>query len=142
MVLPASAIDFPPVDRRGGDAGAQVASAIECAQCGASFELPPQGDTAITAACLHCDALLELDEAGSRVLQRSQDKPDLVLEVGDSGALLGKDYTVVGRMLYREDHQWLTSEFLLWRPDSGYLWLEYSDRHFAASSSPTISRTS
>jgi len=128
-----SQVDFGAViDSTEGAGRAPEASTVTCPQCGAPAEVPVQGDPVHTLACGYCDAVFEPSGEVGALLGRRGETPPYVLEVGDRGALRGVTWEVVGRLHHVEPDGWASSEFLLWNPDAGYVWLEESYGHVVA----------
>lgn len=108
------------------------ASALACPNCGGSFELPRQGDPALTAVCPYCDSILSLEGTVAGVISKNAQKQRMPLEIGDKGTIQGKQYEIIGRMMYRDSTGWPSREYLLWGEGAGYLWLEEESGNFIA----------
>jgi len=134
--VPASEVDFPPREAPVAghpDAGDVVqAKSVQCASCGSTVPVAPQGKPVLTAACATCGAVLHLDEAEARVVGSNESKVGFPFAVGDRAKLRGGDYEVLGRMLYVEMDGSATREYLLWSEGDGYLWLEEYERSYHA----------
>jgi hypothetical protein len=131
--------DIPPsgIDFGGAPAPSEMDPVVEskglnCPSCGGSFTLPTQGDPALTATCPYCDSVLSLEGTAAGVLSKNTKKRLFPLEIGDSGKVLGREYEVIGRMVYRDRTGWRTREYLLWGPGGGYLWLEEEAGNYIA----------
>lgn len=129
--VPAEAVRF-----KGGAAPSpldttQEARSLSCPNCGGGFELPKQGEPALTATCPYCDSILSLEGAAA-VISKNSRKLRMPLEIGDKGKLLGRDYEVIGRMAYKDQTGWPSREYLLWGEKSGYLWLEEESGNYIA----------
>ena len=89
--------------------------------------------------CPACGAGLQLDEAEIRVVGKNKGKePKFTLNIGAPVTLENTRYEVMGRLYYvetEENVQYGSMEYVLYNPDSGYLWLSEENGHF------TLSRT-
>ncbi len=115
---------------------AKTAEAIRCASCGKPYEGPRLQSTEMVV-CESCGAALELDEAETRVVGKNVGKkPRFSFAVGTKLTLEGTTYEVMGRLRYVEKDEGIeyrSSEYVLYHPDSGYLWLSEEEGHFTIS---------
>ncbi len=111
---------------------------IRCRSCGKPYE-GPRVETTGMVVCPACGAGLQLDEAEIRVVGKNKGKqPKFTLNIGAPVTLENTRYEVMGRLYYvetEENVQYGSMEYVLYNPDSGYLWLSEENGHF------TLSRT-
>ncbi len=105
------------------------ATEISCTHCGAPLALHG-GRRIEVVVCSHCgselDARHEYAVLGRLDLEDDRWRPRSPIELGMSGTLRGIEFTVIGRVEYKQredgvDYPWI--EFLLFSPTHGYAWL-------------------
>ncbi|MGO9120734.1 MAG: DUF4178 domain-containing protein [Desulfomonilaceae bacterium] len=116
----------------------KVGEVIRCGSCGKPYE-GPRVETTGMVVCPACGAGLQLDEAEIRVVGRNKgNQPKFTLNIGAPVTLENTRYEIMGRLYYvemEEKVQYSSMEYVLYNPDSGYLWLSEENGHF------TLSRT-
>jgi hypothetical protein len=134
-------IDFKegkPAEEARETPASRVGEAIRCRSCGKPYE-GPRVETTGMVVCAACGAGLQLDEAEIRVVGKNKGKqPNFTLSIGAPVTLENTRYEVMGRLYYvetEEGAQYVSMEYVLYNPESGYLWLSEENGHF------TLSRT-
>jgi len=109
---------------------------INCSHCSAPLKLLGGGRIQ-TVTCSYCKSLIDLND-NYKVLshfKNHQDKHKLPFKIGMKGILEGIEYTIIGRITYKESDipflEW--SDFLLFSPLYGYGWLTYEEGHLSYS---------
>ncbi len=110
---------------------AKEGESINCTSCTAPLDLP-SGRKVATQVCSYCGALLDLSDAERRVLGKNPTDFDhrFAFEIGERGRFDDKAYEVCGRMYYADPEGYITREYLLFEPRSGYLWLAEDGGHY------------
>ena len=105
---------------------------IKCTNCSAPLNLMGGGRVQ-TVTCAYCKSVLDLND-NYKVLSNFKDykeKNKLPFEIGMKGVLKTIEYTIIGRVTYREVEppfsEW--SDFLLFSPLYGYAYLTYEEGH-------------
>jgi len=105
---------------------------IKCTNCAAPLTLLGGGRIE-TITCAYCKSVLDLND-NYKVLsnfKNVKEKYTLPFDIGMKGELKGVEYTIIGRVTYREIEppfeEW--SEFLLFSLLYGYVWLTYEQGH-------------
>ena len=104
---------------------------INCTQCAAPLELHG-GHKVQGIVCSYCGSLLDAGE-GHQVLKahyvEQGKRAYLPLQTGDEGTLQDVDVTVIGFISYSaQESAW--TEFCLFSPPHGYVWLSWEQNHF------------
>jgi len=107
---------------------------VTCPGCGGTLELRDSEGTAMVA-CQFCDAAIDVSVPGAAQLlyQSEQRKQPFPIPLGARGWLAGAQWTVVGRVRYREDDPtgvWVWDELQLHSPERGYRFLGLEDGHW------------
>ncbi|MBI5570640.1 MAG: DUF4178 domain-containing protein [Desulfomonile tiedjei] len=106
---------------------------IRCTACGKPYEGARVTTTAMVV-CAACGTGLQLDEAEAKAVGKNSGKaPVFTLRIGLPITIEGTRYEVMGRLRYEEfeEHVPYTSfEYVLYNPDSGYLWLSEYRGHY------------
>ena len=112
-------------------AGSHEGQHIRCPNCDAPMEVTKDREVE-TRVCDFCGAQNDLTGAAARVMGvNPQDyNPGFFFEIGQAGEFLQKRHEVCGRMLYQDEEGYLAREYLLFNPDSGYLWLAEENNHY------------
>ncbi|WGW04654.1 DUF4178 domain-containing protein [Tropicibacter oceani] len=106
--------------------------AINCTACGAGLDLLG-GGRVTTHICPYCAT--ELDARDDyRALRKFSDmpRPDTPFSLGQTGKIMGVDWTIIGTLGHREDwggKSWTWVEHQLYSPTHGYAWLTVEDGH-------------
>lgn len=112
---------------------ARVGEIIRCPSCGKPYE-GPKAKTTEMVVCAACGSGLQLDEAETRVVGKNQGRtPGFTFKVGDSLTLEGVRWEIMGRLYYVEVDEGIeygSFEYVLYTPESGYLWLSEEKGHF------------
>jgi len=105
---------------------------IKCSNCSAPLSLMGGGRIQ-TVTCAYCKSVLDLND-NYKVLsnfKKYQEENKLPFEIGMKGTLKSIEYTIIGRVTYREVEppfsEW--SDFLLFSPLYGYAYLTYEEGH-------------
>jgi len=105
---------------------------IKCSNCSAPLSLMGGGRVE-TVTCAYCKSVIDLND-NYKVLSNFKDykeKNRLPFEIGMKGTLKSIEYTIIGRVTYREVEppfsEW--SDFLLFSPLYGYAYLTYEEGH-------------
>ena len=105
---------------------------IKCTNCSAPLNLMGGGRVQ-TVTCAYCKSVLDLND-NYKVLsnfKNYKEKNKLPFEIGMKGVLKTIEYTIIGRVTYREVEppfsEW--SDFLLFSPLYGYAYLTYEEGH-------------
>jgi len=105
---------------------------IKCSNCSAPLSLIGGGRVQ-TVTCAYCKSVLDLND-NYKVLsnfKKYKEKDKLPFEIGMKGTLKSIEYTIIGRVTYREVEppfsEW--SDFLLFSPLYGYAYLTYEEGH-------------
>ena len=105
---------------------------IKCTKCAAPLTLLGGGRIE-TITCSYCKSVLDLND-DYKVLsnfKNVKEKHALPFDIGMKGELKGIEYTIIGRVTYKELEppfdEW--SEFLLFSSLYGYAWLTYEQGH-------------
>jgi hypothetical protein len=105
---------------------------IKCSNCAAPLNLLGGGRVE-TVTCAYCKSVIDLND-NYKVLSNFKDykeKNKLPFEIGMKGILNTIEYTIIGRVTYREVEppfgEW--SDFLLFSPLYGYAYLTYEEGH-------------
>ncbi len=105
---------------------------IKCTNCSAPLNLMGGGRVQ-TITCAYCKSVLDLND-NYKVLSNFKsykEKNKLPFEIGMKGVLKTIEYTIIGRVTYREVEppfsEW--SDFLLFSPLYGYAYLTYEEGH-------------
>lgn len=123
--------DVPPVVQTGAGIRPQ---GVNCPSCGGNVQLRDKQGTAMVT-CEFCDAVLDVTIPGTaQLLYRSeQQKLPFPIAIGATGKLVGTEWTVIGRVRYREDDPtgvWVWNELQLFNPQRGYAFLALEDGHW------------
>ena len=109
---------------------------IKCTKCSAPLNLLGGGRIQ-TVTCAYCKSVIDLNN-DYKVLsnfKEYKEKNRLPFEIGMKGILNTIEYTIIGRVTYREKEppfsEW--SDFLLFSPLYGYGWLTYENGHLSYS---------
>jgi len=107
---------------------------ITCLACGGTVELRDMKGTAMLA-CQFCDAVMDVTVPGAaQLLYRSErQKLPFPIPIGAQGRINGVDWTVIGRVRYREDDPsgiWTWDELQLHSPERGYIFLALEEGHW------------
>lgn len=104
---------------------------INCKSCSAPLELHG-GHKVETLTCSYCGSVLDAHE-DYKILARHNEEAGkrsyLPLQLGMAGRLKEVEFTVIGLLSYRADGD-VWTEFCLFSPTHGYVWLSWSDGHF------------
>jgi hypothetical protein len=115
------------------DPEARLGEIIRCVNCGKPYE-GKRVDSTKMVVCEACGSGLELDEAEVRLIgQNVGAKPHFTFDLGAPLKFDNVKYEVMGRMLYVENYdgdKYSNHEYVLYHPDSGYLWLNEERGHF------------
>jgi len=105
---------------------------IKCSNCAAPLSLMGGGRVQ-TITCAYCKSVLDLND-NYKVLSNFKgykEENKLPFEIGMKGKLKSIEYTIIGRVTYREVEppfsEW--SDFLLFSPLYGYAYLTYEEGH-------------
>jgi len=105
---------------------------IKCTNCAAPLTLLGGGRVE-SITCSYCKSVLDLND-NYKVLSNFKNVKmsySLPFEVGMRGKFKGIDYTIIGRVSYKDtlyvESTW--SDFLLFSPLYGYAWLTYEQGH-------------
>jgi len=141
----AAAYPAPKLERPPGRGAAKVVRseegirphAINCASCGGSVELRDGEGTAMVV-CQFCGAALDVSKPGSASMLYQSQKRKLAapLEIGARGRLRGIEWTVIGRVRYREldpSGTYVWDEFQLFNSQHGYAFLGLENGHWTLS---------
>ena len=105
---------------------------IKCTGCAAPLTLLGGGRVE-TITCSYCKSVLDLNDEYKvlSTFKNTKEKYAHPFDIGMKGRLKGVDYTIIGRVTYREIEapfeEW--SDFLLFSPIYGYAWLTYEQGH-------------
>jgi len=113
---------------------AQAAVGLNCPNCGAGIELKAP-DAAMRVTCGRCDALLDCTRGSELFLLQAAQPPATPprLPLGESGRLLGRDYTVLGHLVRSvtvDGVRYPWEEYLLHAREVGYRWLVDANGHW------------
>jgi predicted RNA-binding Zn-ribbon protein involved in translation (DUF1610 family) len=134
---PAPKLEHPP----GKEAGKVVRTeegvrpqVIHCVSCGGSVELRDR-QAAAMVVCQFCGSALDVSQPGSASLlyESEKRKLDAPLKIGARGRLQGAEWTVIGRVRYREldpSGHYVWDEFQLFNPDGDYAFLALENGHW------------
>jgi DNA-directed RNA polymerase subunit RPC12/RpoP len=105
---------------------------IKCSNCSAPLKLIGGGRVQ-TITCAYCKSVLDLND-NYKVLsnfKKYQEANTLPFKIGMKGVVKNIEYTIIGRVTYREEEppfsEW--SDFLLFSPLYGYAYLSYEEGH-------------
>lgn len=116
----------------------KVGEIIRCKSCGKPYE-GPRVQTTGMVVCPACGAGLKLDEAEIQVVGQNKGKqPPFTLSIGLPVTIEQIRYEVMGRLYYvevDEGVQYGSMEYVLYNPETGYLWLSEENGHFTISRS-------
>ena len=105
---------------------------IKCTNCAAPLQLMGGGRVQ-TITCSYCKSVIDLNDE-YKVLSSFREYKEnykLPFEIGMRGIVESVEYTIIGRVTYREIEppfaEW--SDFLLFSPLYGYAWITYEEGH-------------
>ncbi len=118
-------------ERPPSTAGSHAGQHIRCPNCDAPMEVAA-GREVETRVCDYCGAQNDLTGAAARVMGiNPQDyEAGFMFEIGQAADFLETRYEVCGRMLYQDEEGYLAREYLLFNPETGYLWLAEENNHY------------
>lgn len=131
----------PPVLGTGPESEAVVTSSaglrprtVNCPQCGGTVEVRDAQGTAMVA-CQHCGSGLDVTQPGKvQLLYQSEEKRlKSALPMGATGTFQSVEWTVLGRVRYREDDfsgYWIWDEWQLHSAERGYAFLAVENGHW------------
>ncbi len=115
-----------------------VLKRLECPNCGAGInQLMPNSQTLV---CQNCNSHVAIGAGDAEILSEGGRKlpPSPVpIELGDTIKLLGEEYFVSGRVVYRgwepgdTSDYWVWNEWLLGAPNGQMLWLTHDEKGLA-----------
>jgi hypothetical protein len=115
---------------------AKTAETIRCPSCGSPYE-GPRVETTEMIVCQSCGSTLELEENEAKLAGKNKGKqPWFTFTIGSRIKLDDVDYQVMGRMFYveyDEGEQYPSTEYVLYHPENGYLWLSEEQGHYTIS---------
>lgn len=103
-------------------------SALDCPACGSPIQ--QVAGAAAHLVCPSCHAEVTVDGGRALVLQKHQQLQSVktTLSLGDKASIDGKSWLLIGLMRCREvDEAEVWTEYLLYNPVQGFLWLVESD---------------
>jgi len=103
---------------------------FSCPSCGGSVTLNDPNKS-VMMMCNYCGSAIDVTVEGTPQLLYKSDQKKLfcAINVGDKGKLHGIEYTVIGRVRYKED-MYFWDVLQLFNPVSGYAFLECSEGHW------------
>ncbi len=123
-------------EKAGYAARAKTTETIRCPSCGSPYE-GPKTDSTEMVVCQSCGSTLELEEAEAKLVGKNQGKqPWFTFTIGTKIKLEGVEYQVMGRLFYveyDEGFEYPSTEYVLYEPDNGYLWLSEENGHYTIS---------
>jgi hypothetical protein len=139
-VYPGPKLECPPGKKGGKIVRSEEGlrpQAIHCPSCGGSVELRDSQGTAMVV-CQFCGSGLDVSQPGAASLLYQSEKRKLgaPLQIGARGRLQGTEWTIVGRVRYREldpSGVYVWDEFQLFNPEQGYAFLELENGHWGLS---------
>jgi len=107
---------------------------VTCTSCGGTVELRDAKGTAMVV-CQYCGSGLDVSVPGTaKLLYEAEEKAEAsVIPLGSKGRFKGAEWTVVGRVRYREDDfsgYWIWDEWQLHSPQKGYAFLALENGHW------------
>jgi hypothetical protein len=115
---------------------AKTGEIIRCPSCAKPYE-GCRVETTAMVVCESCGAGLALGEAQARVMGKNAGpQPRFTFRIGLPLTFDGIVYEVMGRSVYvqiDEGVEYTTHEYVLYNPDTGYLWLEEDRGHYVLS---------
>lgn len=108
--------------------------AVACPSCGGSVELRDVGGS-VMVTCAFCGSALDVSVSGSAELLYEAQKKKLpfAIDIGARGKLRQVDYTVLGRVRYRDTDEsgyYVWDELQLVDQENGYAFLALEDGHW------------
>lgn len=115
-----------------------VLKRLECPNCSAPIDQHMPNTQ--TMVCKNCGSHVAIGAGDAEILNEGGRKlppPDVPINVGDKFALMGEEYFVTGRVLYRgwepgdTSDFWVWNEWLLGAKSGQMLWLSHDEHGFA-----------
>lgn len=106
-------------------------SAMNCPECGAAVELRAAG-ASMSAACGSCGSILDTATPELKLIRQASESNRFqpAIPLGRRGKLFGVEYEVIGFQYVKDEYSgW--SEFLLFNPWQGFVWLVTYEGHWS-----------